>query len=136
MEFDLAPITLIYGPNASAKSTIIQSLLLQKQSLESGALTLSGTYARLGSVAGLIYRHDESCPITVGFEFAVPVRWDMASEAVSPGVVRGMKLTFSADAAGSPALDAVELSIGERGFRFVPEPGRTMQAGGFRLTQR
>ncbi|MGZ5520044.1 MAG: AAA family ATPase, partial [Limisphaerales bacterium] len=31
----LKPITLIYGPNSSGKSSLLQSLLLLKQTLES-----------------------------------------------------------------------------------------------------
>lgn len=130
VELELAPITLIYGPNASGKSSVIQSLLLQKQSLETGTITLSGMYAGLGSVGGTVHRHDDSRQITVGFELAVPVRWEMASEAVSPGVTRAVKLAVSSDAAGSPALNGVELRAGGFGFRFLADPE---QNAGWRL---
>ncbi|MGH3850148.1 MAG: AAA family ATPase, partial [Pseudonocardiaceae bacterium] len=130
-EVELAPITLIYGPNASGKSSLIQSLLLQKQSLEAGTLTLSGGYASLGSVSGLAHRHDESRPITVGFEFAVPVRWYIPGEAISPGLTRGLKMTFAADAAGGPVVQQLLFEAGGRAFPYVLDPERS--AGAWRL---
>lgn len=130
-EVELAPITLIYGPNASGKSSLIQSLLLQKQSLEAGTLTLSGGYASLGSVSGLAHRHDESRPITVGFEFAVPVRWEIPGEAISPGLTRALKMTFAADAAGGPVVQELVFEAGGRAFPYVLDPDRS--AGAWRL---
>ena len=60
----LAPITLIYGPNSGGKSSVMQALLLLKQSqeavqLRNDAMQLipAGPYADLGSVESLIHNH-------------------------------------------------------------------------------
>jgi Uncharacterized conserved protein len=52
-EVELAPLTLLYGPNSSGKSSIIQSLLLIKQSMENrnqhASPTFCGNLVDLGS---------------------------------------------------------------------------------------
>lgn len=49
---ELAPVTVLCGPNSSGKSSIIQSLLLLKQSVENPLpeepLTLNGSFISLG----------------------------------------------------------------------------------------
>ena len=61
---DLAPITLIYGPNSGGKSSIIQALLMLKQSSEAAErrvamkLVPRGDYVDLGSVEAFIHNHD------------------------------------------------------------------------------
>ncbi|AKL72890.1 Protein of unknown function (DUF3696)/AAA domain [Actinobacteria bacterium IMCC26256] len=63
----LAPITLIFGSNSAGKSSIIQSLLLMKQSnFAAGELSIRGEFADLGSFRALIHRHDETLALTLG----------------------------------------------------------------------
>ena len=57
------PITLIYGPNSSGKSSIIQSLLLLKQTMNESGKTQEhiipkGELVNLGSYKDFIYKHD------------------------------------------------------------------------------
>jgi predicted ATP-dependent endonuclease of OLD family len=72
----LAPITLVYGPNSSGKSSLIQSLLLMRQTLtEQGVrgrndLLTNGSFANLGSFTSLLHRHDPARQLKLGFEFA------------------------------------------------------------------
>jgi predicted ATPase len=58
----LAPITLICGPNSSGKSSLIQSLLLLKQTSESdsiiGSLSSEGNHINLGDYESYIFKHD------------------------------------------------------------------------------
>ena len=65
-DIQLAPmsrITLIYGPNSGGKSSIIQALLLLKQSegsLPRGAvLAPQGEYVDLAGFRAMVHRHDE-----------------------------------------------------------------------------
>lgn len=60
----LAPITLIYGPNSSGKSSIIHSIMLLKQSLTrpstQGGLVSNGEYVDLGDYSSMVNEHDIS----------------------------------------------------------------------------
>ena len=62
----LSKITLIYGPNSGGKSSILQAMLMLKQSaLEAGnastiwGLVTRGEYVDLGSYAALLHNHDQ-----------------------------------------------------------------------------
>lgn len=68
----LAPITLIYGPNSSGKSSIIQALLLLKQSFEKRhimphrhSLRLVGNLVNLGNYASLVHMHNTDRDIEI-----------------------------------------------------------------------
>jgi predicted ATPase len=59
----IRPITLIYGANSSGKSSIIQSLLLLKQSLDNSSssdavLSPQGDLVNLGNYREFIHRHE------------------------------------------------------------------------------
>jgi len=72
-EMKFSPITLIYGPNSSGKSSIIQSLMLLKQTmLEKDAnskLITSGNAISLGGFESLISNHDKTLPMEFGIEY-------------------------------------------------------------------
>jgi len=75
----MAPITLIYGPNSGGKSSIIQALLLLKQSIEAPinqgmrdrVLVPKGRYVDLGQSKSIHHKHSFSNPISfeVGMKF-------------------------------------------------------------------
>jgi predicted ATPase len=71
-----APITLIYGPNSSGKSTILQALNLLKQSRENpdnDALLLlrsKNGYSDLGSFQNLIFDHELQRSIGIRFDIS------------------------------------------------------------------
>lgn len=77
--FELAPITLIYGRNSGGKISIIQSLLLIKQSIESKInngiqekyLIPKGLHADLGQSKSMHYKHlfSNKISISVTFDF-------------------------------------------------------------------
>jgi len=74
----LRPITLIYGPNSAGKSSIIQSLMLLKQTLEEAedseiALLPKGKLADLGSYREFIHCHDISRNFAVKFQLDVNI---------------------------------------------------------------
>ena len=59
VELDLAPLTLLVGPNNSGKSTVIQSILLIAQTFSSrrseSQLLLNGEFVRLGRLDELLH---------------------------------------------------------------------------------
>lgn len=69
----LAPITLIYGPNSSGKSSIIHSIMLLKQSLTrpnvQGGLVSNGEFVDLGDYSSMVHGHDLSRAISFSFSY-------------------------------------------------------------------
>ena len=71
----IAPITLIFGQNSSGKSSILQAILLLKQTLEnlqanSSLLpNIDGGYVDLGTFNNLTSQNSESETLEIGFEF-------------------------------------------------------------------
>lgn len=70
----LKPITLLYGPNSSGKSSILQSLLLFKQTLEASGseeivLLPKGDLVDLGGYSEFVNGHDDNKEVTIGFSF-------------------------------------------------------------------
>lgn len=64
-----APITLIYGPNSSGKSSIIQSLLVLKESLlSSNILKSNNIYFELGSYLSVVNEHDSEKKISFNID--------------------------------------------------------------------
>jgi len=63
-EFELAPITMLAGVNSSGKSSLLQALLLLKQTLESDSkqvLQLNGPYIYAESLSDLMYANPNKC---------------------------------------------------------------------------
>ena len=80
----IRPLTLIFGANSSGKSSIFQSLLLLKQTLEEAknpntALLPKGSLVDLGTYSDFVHRQD----IDRDFEFRV--RFDLESRSVATG---------------------------------------------------
>lgn len=80
---DFAGITLIYGPNSSGKSSLIQSLMLMRQSLEMRGTMLArliprGDYVDLGTFGALIHKHD------LEKEFSISLQYDQARPRRAP----------------------------------------------------
>lgn len=74
-DFDIKPITILCGPNSSGKSSILQSLLLLRQTLESQnpnqTLLLNGRFVHLGLFSNLIFNRytDSKIQFELNFEF-------------------------------------------------------------------
>jgi predicted ATPase len=69
-------LTLLFGPNSSGKSSVIQMLLAIKQTLESRnlfvPLVLSGRYTQLGSFESVVFGKDTSREILVKVKVRTP----------------------------------------------------------------
>ena len=65
----MSRITLLYGPNSGGKSSVIQALLLLKQSEgnlpRGGALAPQGEYVDLAGLGAMAHRHDDSREIEI-----------------------------------------------------------------------
>lgn len=78
-DLSFGKITGLFGTNSSGKTSLIQFLLLLKQTKEttdrSTLLDLNGQYVNLGSFRDIIHNHDESLDLswTLGFEGDEPL---------------------------------------------------------------
>ena len=75
-EAPLSKITLIYGPNSGGKSSVIQALLLLKQSLKPNydydwvrRLVPRGEFVDLGSSLAMLHKHQEKRELGIGIKY-------------------------------------------------------------------
>jgi hypothetical protein len=84
-EILLPKLTILIGPNSSGKSSILQSLLVMKQTVEaedpSLPLVLNGPYIQLGEYEDFIHGRDSSLPFTIKFNF-----WEYKKKPSKPYV--------------------------------------------------
>ncbi|NER22903.1 MAG: AAA family ATPase [Symploca sp. SIO1C2] len=134
----IKPITLIYGPNSSGKSSILQSLLLLKQTLQEAESTETlllpqGTFTNLGSYREFIHRHDISQPFSFKVLFntelqeaLIPVDSLLAEQVESSDetLLLGLRIAFAYDEEALNAVfSAVEVFVGnESSPAFVYKP--------------
>ena len=65
---DLAPLTLVFGPNSAGKSSLLSVLpLLQQTAAQPHVLSMSGGLVEGGTFRMAVHNHDESLPMTLGF---------------------------------------------------------------------
>jgi predicted ATPase len=84
-KLQLKPITILAGKNSCGKSTILQSLLLLKQTVESKTvnqtIVLNGTHVHLGTLENVLYNHNYDNPLV--FEFAFDLAKDRFAQPVN-----------------------------------------------------
>lgn len=72
VDLDFAPLTLFVGQNSAGKSTLIQSILMTAQTLQSNAATrsviLNGRILRLGEFSDIRSNGSSGNPVTIKFE--------------------------------------------------------------------
>lgn len=73
---DLAPITLLFGPNSAGKSTVLQALHYAREILERGNAdpdqTIAGGLIDLGGFAALVHNHELNREIVIKLTFSLP----------------------------------------------------------------
>jgi energy-coupling factor transporter ATP-binding protein EcfA2 len=127
---ELAPITVIYGPNSSGKSSLLQALAVLKQTLEPRAarsdierqpLNLRGDIVDLGSFGAAIHRHELSSPLRLGVSFS--------GGSARPGMRPRMRADHSGyvnlrfrfdDNTHAVEQDEVVVGVDRRRVRYVP----------------
>lgn len=67
------PLTFLVGPNSAGKTSIVQSLLLLRQTVESrdlkNPLSINGPYVQLGSYPDLLFMHDYKTRLQFELDF-------------------------------------------------------------------
>jgi predicted ATPase len=87
VELELAPLTLIAGPNSSGKSTLLQSILLVSQTMSSKVtarpLVLNGPTVRLGTFDDVLSYGAKRRMFSLGFDLDAP-SWAPAGRPSRP----------------------------------------------------
>jgi len=85
----IKPLTFLVGPNSSGKTSIIQSLLLLKQTVESrdlrNPLSINGPYVQLGSYPDLLFMHNYKVKFEVDIDFVPSLQTWLPSGLRSEG---------------------------------------------------
>ncbi|MBD2028232.1 AAA family ATPase [Leptolyngbya sp. FACHB-711] len=99
----IRPITLIYGPNSSGKSSIIHSLLLARHAFETGELdayttTIGGDAVDLGGFGQYVYKRDRRKLVEWGLELDPKQFPTRLNEFLKPIKTLTVSITIGLDA--------------------------------------
>ncbi len=95
----LAPLTFLYGPNSAGKSSVIQALLLLKQSREGARLITQGPLANVGSFRGVVHGHADT-DVEISLSYGALPHWIAATGTPDPSLPRSVRWAFAADPSG------------------------------------
>ncbi|MFC7497071.1 MULTISPECIES: DUF3696 domain-containing protein [unclassified Nocardioides] len=123
-EVPLAPLTLVYGANSAGKSTLVQSLLLVKQSLAADALVTQGSLLNAGGFRGLVHRHGDK-PVSIALTYGTLPTWIPESGTPDPTLARHVGWVFETDASGQGGVTQVSIQFGDYRLAFRKDPGAT-----------
>lgn len=74
VNFPIRPITLLFGPNSSGKSSFLKSILMLKQTFDNGNFDLlcpNGPLINLGNYQEFVSNHDINKQITFNFQISI-----------------------------------------------------------------
>lgn len=135
-ELSCGRITGIFGTNSSGKTSLIQLLLLMKQTKDATdralSLELNGSLVQLGTIKDAIFEHDEKRSIEIGLAFRLESELALSdpSSRRSSSVAKGPLLSFSTEIGVLPkATVARRLSygLGNMVFELAPKSGDPAQ---------
>lgn len=130
-------ITGIFGTNSSGKTSLLQFLLLMKQTKDATdratALELNADLVELGTFTDVIHRHDENQRLDWTMEFALPkpLVLNAASGTGTVEVARGDSLEIGAQVSGglksAPQTRRLSYRLGDATFSLKQKNGLNSQ---------
>lgn len=119
-------ITGLFGTNSSGKTSILQFLLLLKQTKDATdralSLELNGSFVELGTIKDAIHKHDETLGIDMGVTFLRDEPLILANPSAAKGaapLAEGQEFTMSATLAvqnRAPQTRQLSYTLGEHTF--------------------
>ncbi|MCU0839646.1 MAG: hypothetical protein MUE49_13120, partial [Rhodospirillales bacterium] len=131
-----APITGLFGTNSSGKTSLIQFLLLMKQTKDATdrgiSLELNGDLVQLGTIKDAIHQLDETQSMTwsIGFRLASELALSDPSRKKTSVVAKGTDLTLESEIAvqkAAPVARQLLYRLGEMSFSLAPKNGDLAQ---------
>jgi predicted ATPase len=128
-DLDCGRITGLFGTNSSGKTSVIQFLLLMKQTKDATdrrvSLELNGDLVKLGTVKDAIHRHDETRSIEIDLTFDLESELSLAnpSEKRMSAVARASRLGLGAEIGvhqHAPLARKIAYTLGDMRFSLVP----------------
>jgi predicted ATPase len=129
-------ITGLFGTNSSGKTSLLQFLLLIKQTKNATdrgiSLELNGDLIQLGTIKDTIHKHDEQQSITwsLSFRLSSDLTLSDPSKKKSPVIARGSELTLESEIAvqrSAPVARRLSYCLGETCFTLAPRSGDLAQ---------
>lgn len=132
VELPCAPITGVFGTNSSGKTSLIQFLLLIKQTKDATdralALELNGDLVKLGTINDAIHRHNEEETISWSVTFRLEAELSVSdpSQKKTDVVAKGRLLNIRAEVGvldGTPVGRRLSYRLGDVRFGLAPRRG-------------
>lgn len=120
-QMQLAPLTLLFGTNSSGKSSLIQSLLLLRQTVKSQDPNLDLNFgnpdandsAVLGQFADVLCRHGAATEAVKAKQIGIELGWRSAVDASASGI---FSARYDSGPSGSADLAYLRIGRGMQGF--------------------
>lgn len=114
----LAPLTLVYGANSSGKSSLLQALLLLKQSLGDSHLVTQGHDLNIGGFQSLLHQHRAE-DMTLAVSYGSVPSWAHVGGTPDPALMRNVRWKFASDSRGRGTPVQTEMRFGGLGLKFT-----------------
>jgi len=137
IDLKLAPVTGLFGTNSSGKTSILQLLLLLKQTKEATDRSLAldfgspqrTSYVNLGTYRDAIYNHDLESSLSWRIEWKLPERAEIFDQSISPAqpLFTGSQLVVGAEVSlkkKQPSTDKLSYELGGQQFSLTRKEGR------------
>ena len=124
-------ITGVFGTNSSGKTSLLQFLLLLKQTKDATdraiALELNGDLVELGTIRDAIHKHDENKAITFNLSFRLESMHALSdpSDKRTSAITRGNELSLGAEIGvrrRAPYTIKISYTLGDMTFALEPRP--------------